>query len=915
HISTSDIIKTYDGTTDAAGTAVAVAGTKLFDTDSLIGGIFAFADKNAGVGNKTVTVSDVTVEDGNGGANYTVTYVDNTTSTINPRPVEVTANAQTKTYGDYDPELNFTVEEASSGRGLLAEDSLSGALSRDAGEDVGRYAITQGSLNNSNYDISFIGAELSIDPRAITLAADLVSKIYGEADPTLSVRITGGSLGSDAVSDTLADVTGTLSRAGGTDVGSYNVLLGEGTKAGNYRITFDADNKAFSITPRPITITAHNQSKIYGDSDPTLSYTAEAQSTGRGLVEGDTFSGELSRDVGEEVNRYTITQGSLNNSNYDISFIGAELSIDPRAIKLAAEAVSKIYGEADPTLSVQIAEGNLAFSDTLADVAGELSRAAGNYVGSYNVILGEGAKAGNYRITFDADNKAFSITPRPITITAHNQSKTYGDSDPALSYTVEAQSTGRGLLAGDSLSGTLSRAEGENVGRYAITQGTLANSNYAISFSEAELSIDPRAITLAADLVSKIYGEADPTFSVQIVGGNLGSETVSDTLADVTGSLRREDGENVGDYSVLLGSGAKAGNYFITFDTDNKAVSITPRPVTVAAHNHSKAYGDFDPTLSYTVEAQSVGRGLLAGDSLNGELSRVAGEDVGTYVIGQGSLANSNYDISFSGAELSIDPRAITLAADLVSKIYGEGDPTLSVRIIGGSLGSETVSDTLADVTGDLSRAAGSDVGSYNVLLGEGAKADNYLITFDVDNQAFTITPRSIRVTADDQHKYQGEADPVFTWHYDASALVSGDKAETLFSGSLARAMGEEPGIYTINLGSLQSGSNYTIDFVPGELQIEAAGVVRRLGDRGKSYQDALVVALQSAAQAGPGPASNICFELTASSEPDDSDCSDYPVTGFAFGMSQAFDGISVVQGLYSIVNGGLRLPEGFDEQ
>ena len=79
--------------------------------------------------------------------------------------------------------------------------------------------------------------------------------------------------------------------------------------------------------------------------------------------------------MGEDVNRYAITQGSLNNSNYDISFIEAELSIDQRAITLAAEAVSKIYGEADPTLSVQIAEGNLAFSDTLADVAGELSRA------------------------------------------------------------------------------------------------------------------------------------------------------------------------------------------------------------------------------------------------------------------------------------------------------------------------------------------------------------------------------------------------------------------------------------------------------------------------------------------------------------------------------------------------------------
>ncbi|SFQ89893.1 filamentous hemagglutinin family N-terminal domain-containing protein, partial [Halopseudomonas formosensis] len=82
-ITSTDVIKTYDGSTGAAGTAHVMAGA-LYGTDTLSGGVFTFTDKNVGIGNKTVTVSDVTVEDGNGGANYTVTYEDNTTSTINP---------------------------------------------------------------------------------------------------------------------------------------------------------------------------------------------------------------------------------------------------------------------------------------------------------------------------------------------------------------------------------------------------------------------------------------------------------------------------------------------------------------------------------------------------------------------------------------------------------------------------------------------------------------------------------------------------------------------------------------------------------------------------------------------------------------------------------------------------------------
>src|SRR5690606_4037084 len=75
----------------AAGTAVAVEGTQLFGTDTLSGGDFAFTTPGAGTG-KTVTVSNVAIDDGNGGNNYVVSYVDNTTSTIEQAPLTVRAD-------------------------------------------------------------------------------------------------------------------------------------------------------------------------------------------------------------------------------------------------------------------------------------------------------------------------------------------------------------------------------------------------------------------------------------------------------------------------------------------------------------------------------------------------------------------------------------------------------------------------------------------------------------------------------------------------------------------------------------------------------------------------------------------------------------------------------------------------------
>ncbi|MFC6281994.1 YDG domain-containing protein, partial [Polaromonas aquatica] len=96
-LTTNNVTKTYDGTLSAAGTAAVSSGT-VFSGDSLSGGSFAFTDKNAGTGNKTVTTTGVTVGDGVNNANYNVSYIDNTTSTINRANLTVTATGVTKTY-------------------------------------------------------------------------------------------------------------------------------------------------------------------------------------------------------------------------------------------------------------------------------------------------------------------------------------------------------------------------------------------------------------------------------------------------------------------------------------------------------------------------------------------------------------------------------------------------------------------------------------------------------------------------------------------------------------------------------------------------------------------------------------------------------------------------------------------------
>ena len=86
--------KTYDGTTSAAAQPVITSGSlQGSDTADFIE---TYSTKNVGTG-LTLTPSG-TVNDGNGGNNYTYTFVADSTGVITAEALTITAVANTKTY-------------------------------------------------------------------------------------------------------------------------------------------------------------------------------------------------------------------------------------------------------------------------------------------------------------------------------------------------------------------------------------------------------------------------------------------------------------------------------------------------------------------------------------------------------------------------------------------------------------------------------------------------------------------------------------------------------------------------------------------------------------------------------------------------------------------------------------------------
>ncbi|NCD71671.1 beta strand repeat-containing protein [Mucilaginibacter agri] len=718
-------------------------------------------------------------------SNYALTYT-GANLTIGTRAIAVTADAKTKTYGDADPTLTYTYTGT-----LATGDAFTGALSRAAGQNIGTYAINQNTLAlSSNYALTYTGANLTISTRAITVTADAKSKTYGDVDPTLTYQITSGSL---VTGDAF---TGALSRAPGENIGTYAINQNTLVLNGNYALTYTGAN--LTIGTRAIAVTADAKSKTYGDADPVLTYTY----TGT-LVTGDAFTGLLSRAPGENIGTYAINQNTLAlSSNYALTYTGANLTISTRAIAVTADAKSKTYGDADPTLTYTYT-GTLATGDAFT---GALSRAPGENIGTYAINQNTLVLNGNYALTYTGAN--LTIGTRAIAVTADAKSKTYGDADPALTYTY----TGT-LATGDAFTGGLSRAAGENIGTYAINQNSLAlNSNYALTYTGANLTIGTRAIAVTADAKSKTYGDPDPALTYTYTGTLVTGDSF-------TGALSRAAGENIGTYAINQNTLALSSNYALTYTGSN--LTIGTRAIAVTVDAKSKTYGDADPALTYQITSGS----LVTGDAFTGALSRAVGENIGTYAINQNTLAlNSNYALTYTGANLTIGTRAIALTADAKSKTYGDVDPTLTYTYSGTLVTGDSF-------TGSLSRSPGENIGTYAINQNTLALNSNYALTYTGAN--LTIGTRAITVTADAKSKTYGDADPAFTYTY-TGTLVAGDA----FTGVLARAAGENIGTYAINQNTLALSSNYALTYKGANLTIGTRAIAVTAAPKNKTYGD-----------------------------------------------------------------------------
>ena len=756
--------------------------------------------------------------------NYSVT-TNAGTLTVNAAPLTVRADNLSKTYGAGNPTLTGSVV------GVQNSDDITAtyATTATAASPVGDYPITPGLVDASgklgNYSVTTNAGTLTVNPAPLTVRADAQTRSYGAANPALTATLSGFVNG-DTVASAVTGVPSLSTVAtAGSAVGTYDIVPGlGGLSAANYSFSFV--NGTLTVTPAPLTGRAEAKSRLYGAVNPpfTVSYSGFVNGQDAGVVSGP-LSGSSPATTNSPVGDYAISVWGQSAPNYTIEYVDGTLTVAAAPLVVTGDNTNRAYGQANPGFTASFA-GLVNGEDTnvLGGALVLTSPADTNSpVGAYPIIP-SGLTSTNYAISFS--NGVLTVRAYGLSVTADNQVRSYGATNPVFSGTIS------GLQNGDNITATYTTTAtaASPVGDYPITPSLVDASgklgNYSVTTNAGTLTVNAAPLTVRADNLSKTYGAGNPTLTGSVVGVQNGDNITATyaTTATVTSP--------VGTYPItpgLVDASGKLGNYSVT--TNAGTLTVNAAPLTVTADGQTRSYGAANPALTATLS------GFVNGDTVASAVTGVpslstvatAGSAVGTYDIvpGLGSLSAANYSFSFVNGTLTVTPAPLTGRAEAKSRLYGAVNPPFTVSYSGFVNGQDAgvVSGLLS---GSSPATTNSPVGDYAISVW-GQSAPNYTIQY-VEG-ILTVTPAGLRVTANNKSKTYGAANPAFTTSY--SGFVNGDTASVL-SGSpsltTAATVSSPVGMYAITAaaGTL-AATNYSFSFVNGTLTITPASSANAL--------------------------------------------------------------------------------------
>lgn len=476
--------------------------------------------------------------------------------------------------------------------------------------------------------------DLTIDPAALTLTVDSVSRAYGDTNPPLTGSIIGVQPGDDI---TLSLDTAATPASPADIYPIVPTLNDPNARLGNYIIV--TNSGTLTVTQASLTITASDAIKVYGQ---TASF-AGTEYTSLGLVNGDLITNVSLSSSGAAATApavgYAIVPADAAGtglSNYTIVYVNGTLTVNPAGLTVTANPTNKIYGDIDGLLTYRVTSGALVNGDGFV---GSLSRANGETVSIYPIQQGSLTAGTNYALSYVGAN--FRITKRSLTIKGDNKSRAYGLANPpfTVTYTTLVNGDGPGSLTG-TLACNCAATQASQVGSYMIVPSGVTSTNYTITFAFGTLSVTKAPLTITATNRTKAFGQTmtftGSEFSTSGLANSDGVTSVTLSSGGAAGSA------SPGDYNIVASNALGTGlvNYTISYQngtlTVNAAASVTLTSIVQISPSYMQIAGAGDTNVVYTIQGSSD---LLQWQNLG---TATSGSN-GTFLFNDGNATNGVY--------------------------------------------------------------------------------------------------------------------------------------------------------------------------------------------------------------------------------------------------------------------------------
>lgn len=331
-----------------------------------------------------------------------------------------------------------------------------------------------------------------------------------------------------------------------------------------------------------------------------------------------------------------------------------------------------------------------------------------------------------------------------------------------------------------SSSGYKSAEEPTDVGMYQVMASYKGDSKYAcVDAKYTRLFIKQKAVTVTPNASHNpiYYRDQMPEFTYTVTDekGNTLSEEEIASLGTISVVKTPED-VTPGHYTIKAQVENPNKNYNIT--CGETTFDILARPITIKTRDMAIEYGDDVPDVDYYIydmNGELADAAIVSGADFPSLSFSIEGQEEGkhlaanaTYVINVSGLDNANFDVTYVGGSLTVNPRKINISINSKKKVEGDADPELTYTVsrATGEAVAQAVEDTAAAsavVEGDelgvtLTREAGETVGLYDIYANVEGLNSNYALAETPDGtDKFEIVKKG---TVIDDNKKPSDQNP-----------------------------------------------------------------------------------------------------------------------------------------------------------